>query len=71
MPVSPVSDVELMEDLLQQLSLKEKADLCSGADFWHLAAVERRPPWAHELGTRDLFSDGVGTRSQLESGAHY
>ena len=34
-------NVELTGDLLQQLSLEEKADLCSGADFWHLAAVER------------------------------
>ena len=28
-------------ELLQQLTLEEKAGLCSGGDFWHTKAVER------------------------------
>ena len=27
--------------LISQLTLEEKAGLCSGADFWHTKAVER------------------------------
>lgn len=30
-----------IERLLQELTLEEKASLCSGADFWHTKAVER------------------------------
>ena len=35
------SHKELIDQILMQLSLAEKADLCSGADFWHLPAVQR------------------------------
>lgn len=28
-------------DIISQLSLEEKASLCSGADFWHTKAIER------------------------------
>ena len=28
-------------ELLQQLTLEEKASLCSGGDFWHTKAIER------------------------------
>ena len=28
-------------ELVKQLTLEEKAGLCSGADFWHTKAVER------------------------------
>ena len=47
------------DDVLQQLSLPEKASLCLGADFWHTAAVER-------LGVPGvLVSDGPhGLRAQ-------
>jgi beta-glucosidase len=41
MNTADTPNVVLIEDLLQQLTLEEKADLCSGADFWHLEAVER------------------------------
>ncbi len=30
-----------IDDILNALSLEEKAGLCSGADFWHLKSVER------------------------------
>ena len=29
------------EKLLAQMTLEEKASLCSGADFWHLKGIER------------------------------
>ena len=30
-----------IEETLRQLTLEEKADLCSGRDLWHTKAVER------------------------------
>ena len=46
-------------ELVAQLTLEEKAGLCSGADFWHTKAVER-------LGIPTLMvSDGPhGLRTQ-------
>lgn len=32
---------EKIQELLQELTLEEKAGLCSGSDFWHTKAVER------------------------------
>ncbi|HCL03579.1 MAG TPA: glycosyl hydrolase [Lachnoclostridium phytofermentans] len=31
----------MIKDLIKQMTLEEKAGLCSGADFWHTKAVER------------------------------
>lgn len=52
-------------ELLQQLTLEEKAGLCSGGDFWHTKAVER-------LGIPAMMmSDGPhGLRKQDEQGDH-
>jgi hypothetical protein len=36
------------KDLLAQMTLEEKAALCSGRDFWHLKGIER-------LGIRSRF----------------
>lgn len=41
MKAAGTSRSELIDEFLKQLSLAEKADLCSGADFWHLPAVQR------------------------------
>ena len=30
-----------IDAILQNLTLEEKAGLCSGADFWHTKAIER------------------------------
>ena len=30
-----------INELVAQMTLEEKAGLCSGADFWHLKGVER------------------------------
>ena len=32
---------EDIQNLISQMTLEEKAGLCSGADFWHLKGVER------------------------------
>ena len=51
--------------LIAQMTLEEKAGLCSGADFWHTKAVER-------LGVpATMVSDGPhGLRKQDEEGDH-
>ena len=32
---------EKIQSLISQMTLEEKAGMCSGADFWHLKGVER------------------------------
>ena len=51
--------------LVSELTLEEKASLCSGADFWHTKAVQR-------LGIpATMVSDGPhGLRKQAEEGDH-
>ena len=51
--------------ILSQMTLEEKAGLCSGLDFWHFKGVER-------LGVPSVMvSDGPhGLRKQDESGDH-
>lgn len=59
---SPRLDVDA---LLRVLTIEEKADLCSGAGFWHTRAIER-------LGIPALkVSDGPhGLRVQIDGGDH-
>lgn len=54
-----------IEKMIQEMTLEEKASLCSGADFWHTEAVER-------LGLpRIMVSDGPhGLRKQGEVTDH-
>ena len=54
-----------IKSLVSQLTLEEKAGLCSGADFWHTKAVER-------LGIpASMVSDGPhGLRKQDEEVDH-
>lgn len=54
-----------LKELIAQMTLEEKAGLCSGADFWHTKAVER-------LGIPAVMvSDGPhGLRKQNEAADH-
>ena len=56
---------ERVKELLSQMTLEEKAGLCSGLDFWHFKGVER-------LGIPSVMvSDGPhGLRKQEEAGDH-
>ncbi len=54
-----------MEEILQKMTVEEKASLCSGADFWHTQDVER----LHL--SRIMVSDGPhGLRKQEEITDH-
>ena len=54
-----------IKQLVSQMTLEEKAGLCSGLDFWHTKAVER-------LGVPNIMvSDGpTGLRKQDQNGDH-
>lgn len=56
---------EKIRELVSQMTLKEKAGMCSGADFWHLKGVER-------LGIPSVMvTDGPhGLRKQDEAADH-
>ena len=56
---------EQVKELLQKLTLEEKASLCSGKDWWYTKSVER-------LGIPSVMvSDGPsGLRTMLENGAN-
>ena len=56
---------EKIKELVAQMTLEEKAAMCSGADFWHTEAVER-------LGIpASMVSDGPhGLRKQDQEGDH-
>ncbi|WP_334073305.1 MULTISPECIES: glycoside hydrolase family 3 C-terminal domain-containing protein [Paenibacillus] len=56
---------QCIEEIIKQLTLEEKASLCSGADFWHTESVER-------LGVPSVMvTDGPhGLRKQDETSDH-
>ncbi len=56
---------EKIKEIVAQMTLEEKAAMCSGADFWHTEAVER-------LGIpASMVSDGPhGLRKQDQEGDH-
>ena len=65
MPLHPSDLADEAKRLVAQMTLKEKAGFCSGADFWHLKSLER-------LGLRQIMvSDGPhGLRKQAETSDH-
>lgn len=56
---------EEIRSMISQMTLEEKAGMCSGADFWHLKGIER-------LGIPSVMvTDGPhGLRKQAEGGDH-
>ena len=56
---------EKIQNLISQMTLEEKAGMCSGADFWHLKGIER-------LGIPSVMvTDGPhGLRKQAEEADH-
>lgn len=57
--------IEKIRKIISEMTLEEKASLCSGADFWHTKSVER-------LGVPAVMvSDGPhGLRKQAQEGDH-
>ncbi len=63
---------EVIKKIINDLSLEEKAGLCSGADFWHLKSVERLglgkimvTDGPHGLRKQDGDSDHVGLNDSV------
>ena len=53
------------QEILKQLSLEEKASLCSGANFWNLKSIDRLG-----LGTIMVTDGPHGLRKQMRSSDH-
>lgn len=63
-----------VKELITQMTLEEKAGLCSGADFWHTKAVERLGIPAsmvsdgpHGLRKQDLEADHLGINASIKA----
>ena len=63
-----------IKSLVAQMTLEEKAGLCSGADFWHTKAVERLSipstmvsDGPHGLRKQDQAADHLGVNESIEA----
>ena len=63
-----------IDDLVAQMTLEEKAGLCSGADFWHLKGVERLgipgvmvSDGPHGLRKQDQEADHLGINDSIKA----
>ena len=70
-----VADVFMnVKEIISQMTLEEKASLCSGEDFWHTKAVERLQIPAmmvsdgpHGLRKQDLNADHLGMNESIKA----
>ncbi|OUO26990.1 glycosyl hydrolase [Lachnoclostridium sp. An298] len=65
---------EAIRDLISQMTLEEKAGMCSGADFWHLKGVERLGipsvmvcDGPHGLRKQDDAADHLGINESIKA----
>ncbi|MBQ8724369.1 MAG: glycoside hydrolase family 3 protein, partial [Oscillospiraceae bacterium] len=63
-----------IKEIISQLTLEEKAGLCSGGDFWHTKAVERLGVPAmmmsdgpHGLRKQDETADNMGINESIKA----
>lgn len=63
-----------IQNLLEQMTLEEKASLCSGTDFWHLKGIERLQipsvmvsDGPHGLRKQDLQADHLGINESISA----
>ena len=61
-----------LKKLISEMTLEEKAGICSGADFWHTKAVERlqipdmmMSDGPHGLRNQDLEGDHLGVTDSI------
>lgn len=67
-------DKASIKKLISEMTLEEKAGLCSGADFWHTKAVERLgipdmmvSDGPHGLRKQDLEADHLGVNDSIKA----
>ncbi|HAB61323.1 MAG TPA: glycosyl hydrolase [Lachnospiraceae bacterium] len=65
---------EKIRELISQMTLEEKAGMCSGEDFWHTKAVERLgipksmvSDGPHGLRKQDAMSDHLGVNESIKA----
>ena len=65
---------EKLQELIKQMTLEEKASLCSGADFWHTESVDRLGIPAmmvsdgpHGLRKQDQEADHLGMNDSIKA----
>ena len=63
-----------LKKLISEMTLEEKAGICSGADFWHTKAVERlqipdmmMSDGPHGLRKQDLEGDHLGVNDSIKA----
>ncbi|MFV0465244.1 MAG: glycoside hydrolase family 3 C-terminal domain-containing protein [Lachnospiraceae bacterium] len=63
-----------LKELIQQMTLEEKAGMCSGLDFWHLKGVERLgipsvmvTDGPHGLRKQDMSADHLGINDSIKA----